>query len=96
MLKDLTLSHFWILMNMGFNMPRIWDVNFIDEDTLMLDYKDYVPKPKAGGGKLLFDYTRYKIFIPNRKILKQLTIREKDDFDYENYFSNNDLGIIQK
>lgn len=94
MLKDLTLSHFWILMNMGFNMQTIWDANYKkdDENTLFLDYKDYVPRSKGIGDKL-YDYTRYAIYIPTRKIVRQLTIRKPDDFDYETYFENNNLSL---
>lgn len=93
MLKDLSLSHFWILMRMGFDMQRIWDANYKEDDvnTLYLDYKDYVPRTKDVGK--LYDYTRYEIYIPNRKITKQLTIRKQKDFDYEKYFKNNNLGL---
>lgn len=30
MVKDITTSHFWTLMCMGYDMQRIWDANYID------------------------------------------------------------------
>lgn len=94
MLKDITLSHFWILMRMGYNMQTIYDANYGEEtENLYLDYKDYVPHSKKQG-KMLFDYTRYQISIGERKECRVLTVRAGDEFDYDKYFSNNNLGTI--
>ena len=55
MLKDITLSHFWILMRMGYNMQTIYDANYGEKtENLYLDYKDYVPHSKKQG-KMLKD-----------------------------------------
>lgn len=93
MVKDITTSHFWTLMCMGYDMQRIWDANYIDNsETIYLDYKDYVPY-SSRDGEALYDYTRYKILISEKRQLKYLTVRKNENFDYDKYFSNNNLPI---
>lgn len=93
MKPKMSKSHFWILLHMGYDMQRIWDYNYSEDmNTIYLDYKDCVRYSKQDG-QILFDYTRYKIFIPTRTQQRFLTIRRPDGFDYNNYFSNNHLAI---
>lgn len=93
MVKDIIPSHFWILLRMGYDMQRIWDANYSEDgETIYLDYKEYVPYSNRDGEDL-FDYIRYKIYIPTRKQQRYLMIRKPSDFDYEKYFSNNNLKI---
>lgn len=43
MVKDITQSHFWILLRMGYDVQRIYNANYSqDGDFLYLDYKEYV------------------------------------------------------
>lgn len=141
MLKDLTLSHFWILTRMGMDMQRIWDLNYsVDGETVYIDYKEFygyenggsrknknkkntkeekennnekdnsnttdgennvnegnmgaVASNKSARGKILFTYTRYKIYIPNRKLQRTLSVIGDDEYDYDKYFEQNHLTIM--
>lgn len=94
MVKDITQSHFWILLRMGYDVQRIYDANYSqDGDFLYLDYKEYVPYSKKREGRKLYDYIRYKICIPTRKQVKNMFVRREDGFDYMNYFKNNNYDI---
>lgn len=141
MLKDLTLSHFWILTRMGMDMQRMWDLNYsVDGETVYIDYKEFygyenggsrknknkknakeeknnnnekydnnaadaesnvneenmksVVSNKSSRGRMLFEYTRYKIYIPSRKLQRTLSVIGNDEYDYDKYFEQNHLAIM--
>lgn len=94
MIKDLTKSHFWILMCRGYDVERIWDINYSPEnpEILYIDFK--YPLGKNSNGIRQYEYHRYKYFIKDRKELFHLSIIKEDNYDYNKYFSNNGLAII--
>ncbi len=94
MVKDLIKSHFWIFMARGYDIQRVYDVNYSPEnpDVVYLDFK--YPLGKKDDGTRMFIYHRYKYYIPDRKEIGHLGIISKDNYDYNKYFSVNNLPIV--
>lgn len=48
MIKDITDRDFWILVRMGYNMQRLYDANYGEDENdnriIYLDYKTYIPR----------------------------------------------------
>ena len=94
MVKDLTKSHFWIFMSRGYDMQHLYDANYSPENPEMvyLDFKYSLGK--NNNGIRMFLYHRYKYFITDRKEIGHLSIIKPEGYDYNKYFSANNLSII--
>ena len=53
-----------------------------------------VVSDKPSRGKVLYEYTRYKIYLPKRQLQRTLSVIGNDEYDYDKYFEQNHLAIM--